>query len=489
MSIEELRKVRIDKLKNLEKESINAYPARVDFACEEISKVKKDFGKFLKKKEVGICGRIIAKREHGGSVFLDISGGPEKLQVFIGRDKVGDKNFDLIMNNVDIGDFFAALGKAFYTKRKEPTIEVKKWQILAKSLLPLPEKWHGIQDVEERFRKRYLDILMNKEVFDRFIVRAKITSLMRELLDKSGYIEVETPTLQPLYGGALAEPFKTRHQALGMDMYMRIAPELYLKRLLVAGFPKVYEFGKNFRNEGIDQTHNPEFTTVELYEAYKDAEYLKQFIGEILLSIIKKITKKDTFEFAGNKIKFPKKIPSIAFWDVLERYALIVRPDKLSREEMVIRAKQFGLNPEAQDGREKIANEIFSKICRPKLIQPVYVINHPVEISPLAKGIQSNPKLVDRFQLIISGIEMVNGFSELNGPEEQRERFEFQEILRGQEDKEAHPLDEEFIEALEYGMPPAAGLAVSIDRLTMLLTNTQNIKEVILFPAMKPKSD
>ncbi|MBI2024068.1 lysine--tRNA ligase [Candidatus Giovannonibacteria bacterium] len=487
MSLEELRNIRIEKLRNLEKDGINAYPAKVEFSSLEISKVKKNFKKFLRKKDISVRGRIIAKREHGGSIFLDLLDSSEKLQIFIGRDKVGRESFDLILNNVDIGDFFAVSGKAFYTKKNEPTIEVKSWQILGKSLLPLPEKWHGLQDVEERFRRRYLDLLMNKEVFNRFIVRAKITSLMRELLDKSGFIEVETPTLQPLYGGALAEPFLTRHNSLDMEMYLRVAPELYLKRLLVGGFPKVYELGKNFRNEGIDMTHNPEFTTVELYEAYRDAEYLKEFIGQILPSVIKKINKSDTFEFAGNKIKFPKKIPSIAFWDVLGRHALIIGADKLSREEMVIRAKQFGLNPEAQDSREKIANEIFSKICRPKLIQPVYVTNHPVEISPLAKSLETDKKLVDRFQLIISGVEMANGFSELNSPEEQRSRFEFQEVLRGQEDKEAHPLDKDFLEALEYGMPPAAGVGISIDRFTMLLTDTHNIKEVILFPAMKPK--
>ena len=496
MSFDELRQVRVEKLENLKKAGINPFPAKVEFSATEIAIVKKDFSKHLKsKKGTAITGRIMAKREHGNAIFLDLfdgstsltTGGTEKLQAFIGRDQVGEASFQLFSENIDVGDFIAVSGKAFYTKRKEPTIEAKEWQILVKALRPLPEKWHGLQDVEERFRKRYLDLLMNDEVRNKFQMRASITSTMRELLDKAGYIEVETPVLQPLYGGALAETFKTHLNALDIDLYLKIAPELYLKRLLVGGFPKVYELGKSFRNEGMDATHNPEFTTVELYEAYRDAEYLKDFIAQVLYSLIKKVIKKDSFEFAGNKIKFPKKIPSITFWEVLERYALIIQPDKLSREDMVIKAKQFGLNPEPQDSKEKIANEIFSKICRPKLIQPIYVVNHPIEISPLAKNLPSNNGLVDRFQMIISGIEFVNGFSELNDPIEQRARFEFQEGLRGKEDKEAHPLDEDFIEALEYGMPPAAGLAVSIDRLTMLFSDTHNIKEVILFPTMRPK--
>jgi len=485
---EEIRRYRIKKLEALQKAGIASYPSKISFAVLAAEDIKKHFKKLASaKKALGIAGRILAKREHGGSMFLDIFDGSGKLQVFLGKDKIDEKSYSLFSETIDIGDFVALQGKAFYTKRKEATIEVAEWEILAKSLLPMPEKWHGLQDVEERFRKRYLDILMNPEARNKFNVRAQITSVMRALLDKEGYIEVETPFLQPLYGGALAEPFKTHHNALNMDLYLRIAPELYLKRLLVGGFQKVYELGKSFRNEGIDLTHNPEFTTIELYEAYRDAKYLKDFIGRIIFTLIKKVIKKDSFEFGGNKIKFPKIIPSITFWQALERHALIIQPEKLSREDIVLRAKQFGLSPEPQDSKEKIANEIFSKICRPKLIQPIYVINHPIEISPLAKGLPGNNKLVDRFQMIIAGMELVNGFSELNDPQEQRARFEFQEGLRSKEDKEAHPLDEDFIEALEYGMPPAAGLAVSVDRLTMLLTDTHNIKEVILFPIMKPK--
>ncbi|HBT81241.1 lysine--tRNA ligase [Candidatus Giovannonibacteria bacterium RIFCSPLOWO2_01_FULL_48_47] len=488
MAFEELRKVRLEKLERLKKAGLNVFPEKAAFPLSEIAGIKKDFRRYARsKKSPGAGGRILAKREHGGSIFADLFDGSGKIQIFFAKDKVGGESFQLFSENIDIGDFISVSGRAFYTKKKEPTLEVSRWQILAKALRPLPEKWHGLSDVEERFRKRYLDLLMNEKVRAKFVLRSKIIQETRIILDKEGYIEVETPILQPLYGGALAEPFKTHHRRLDSDMYLRIAPELYLKRLLVGGFPKVYELGKSFRNEGIDLTHNPEFTTIELYEAYRDAEYLKDFIGRVLYALIKKVIKKDSFEFNGHKIKFLKKIPSITFWQVLERHALITHPEKLSQDDFRLRAKQFGLNPDSQDNKAKIANEIFSKICRPKLIQPVFVVNHPIEISPLAKNLSENQKLVDRFQLIIGGIELVNGFSELNDPQEQRVRFEMQEDLRKKEDREAHPMDEEFIEALEYGMPPAAGLAVSIDRLSMLLTDTSNIKEVILFPILKPK--
>ena len=487
MSLEELRSVRVAKLESLKKAGIDAFPLKINFPILEISKIKKDFKKNLRKKGIGVAGRIMAKREHGGSAFLDLYDGFEKLQIFIGRDKIGVDSFKLFSENIDVGDFIAISGRSFYTKRKEPTIEAARWQVLAKSLRPLPEKWHGLSDVEERFRKRYLDLLMNPEVREKFRIRSNLIGELCTILAKEGFIEVETPMLQSVYGGALAEPFKTHHKMLDFDMYLRIAPELYLKRLLVGGLGKIFEIGRVFRNEGIDMTHNPEFTMLELYAAYWDAEILKEFIAKVLAALIKKITRKNLFKFEGREIKFSGKISSIPFWSVIERYALIIKPEDMSREEFSIRAKQFGLNPTLEDTKEKIADEIFKKICRPKLIQPVFVTNHPLAISPLAKERSDNPQLVDRFQLIIVGVEVVNGFSELNNPLEQKKRFEFQETLRKGKDKEAHPMDEDYLEAMEYGMPPAAGLGIGIDRLVMLLTDTHNIKEVILFPTMKPK--
>ncbi|QQG42365.1 MAG: lysine--tRNA ligase [Candidatus Giovannonibacteria bacterium] len=502
---EEIRKHRVRKTGILRSFGIDPYPAAAPFALTEISAVKKNFKKrAAAKKSVCAAGRIMAKRGHGGAVFFDIFDGSNppagglaaggRIQIFMGEDKVGAEPYKLFADAADVGDFVAVCGRPFYTKKREPTIEAARWQMLAKSFLPLPEKWHGLQDIEERFRKRYLDVLMNPEVMERFLLRSGIVRNLRNILDKENYIEVETPILQPIYGGALAEPFKTRHRMLEMDMYLRIAPELYLKRLLAAGFNKIYEIGKNFRNEGLDATHNPEFTTVELYAAYKDAAYLRDFISETLEKLIKSVLGAPVFKFEGKALKFPKKVPTIKFWQTLERYALLPGAEKLNREDLALRAKQFGINSEGWETKEKISDEIFKKICRPKMTNPVYVVDYPIEMSPLAKnlpdgkaGISGNPKIVDRFQLIVGGLELANGFSELNDPEEQRRRLEAQEKLRAAENKEAHPMDEEFIEMLEYGMPPAAGLAVSIDRLAMLLTNTHNIKEVIIFPTMKPK--
>ena len=319
---EEIRQFRLKKLELLRESGINPYPERSSFALTEIFTVSENFKKFASsKKSFGIGGRVMAKREHGGSTFLDVFDGTSKIQVFLGKDKLGEDSYALFLNAIDTGDLVAFWGKAFYTKREEPTVEVSKWEMLTKSLRPLPEKWHGLQDVEERFRKRYLDILMNSEVKEKFLLRSRLVQDLRNLLDDADFVEAETPILQPLYGGALAEPFKTRHRMLDMDMYLRIAPELYLKRLLVAGFNKIYEIGKNFRNEGLDATHNPEFTIVELYEAYKDAEYLRNWILGILENLIKKALGKTTFKFNEETIKFSKKAVTIKFWALLERYA------------------------------------------------------------------------------------------------------------------------------------------------------------------------
>ena len=493
---EDIRKERIKKLEKLAENKINPYPAKVAFALTEIAGAKVNFKKLASKKPkpMGIAGRVLAKRGHGGIMFLDIfdssnslGGSTAKLQVLAAEDKMGKENYSLLQETIDVGDFIAVWGKPFYTKRKEPTIEAEKWQMLSKSLRPLPEKWHGLQDVEERFRKRYLDILMNPEVRSRFALRSRLVQELRTLLDKEGYMEVETPILQPIYGGALAEPFKTHHRMLDMEMYLRIAPELYLKRLLTAGFTKIYEIGRNFRNEGLDATHNPEFTTIELYEAYRDAEYLKKFIVKILSELTKKVTGKTAFKYNGNVIKMGLKIPEVPFWRVIERYGGISAPEKLPQKDLLLYARRFGVACGETDPKVKLADLIFKKVVRPKIIQPTFVVDYPIEMSPLAKNLSGNADIVDRFQLIIGGVEIMNGFSELNDPQEQRKRLEEQDKMRKGTDKEAHPLDEEFIEMMEYGMPPASGLGMSIDRLTMLLSDTDNIKEVIIFPTMKPK--
>lgn len=486
MALEDIRRGRVEKLENYEARAGDAYPASVrrSFLIEEV--VKK-FAQLVKSgKKFSIVGRVRAWREHGGATFADLEDAAGTLQLYFNRDDL-DKAYDLALESLDIGDFVEVTGSAFKTKRGEPTVRVATWRIISKSLLPLPEKWHGLQDVEERFRKRHLDLLMNKEVRERFYLRSRIIRTMREFFDDEHFMEVETPMLQPMAGGALARPFKTHHNALDIDLFLRIAPELYLKRLLVGGLERVFEIGRNFRNEGIDATHNPEFTMLELYAAYWDEDEMMAFIEKLFLFLVKNFAKKGASDYTDKKIIWKKDFPKISFTDVLKRYALITDYHNAARDELALKAKRFGINVAQQESKGKIADEIYKKICRPHLIAPTFVVHHPVEISPLAKLCAPGANEVRRFQLIAGGLELVNGFAELNDPRDQRQRFESQLALKKEGDEEAHAVDEDFIEALEYGMPPAAGIGIGIDRLTMLLTNTGNIREVVLFPTMRPK--
>lgn len=486
MAFEELKKVRLEKLERLKKAGLNVFPEKAAFGLSEIAGIKKDFRRYARsKKSPGMGGRILAKREHGGSIFVDLFDGSAKLQAFFAKDKVGGESFKLFSENIDIGDFIAVSGRAFYTKKKEPTLEVSRWQILAKALRPLPEKWHGLSDVEERFRRRYLDILMNEKAKERFIVRSKIIREFRSALDKENFIEVETPILQNIAGGALARPFATHHNALNLDLYLRIAPELYLKRLLVGGLERVYEIGKVFRNEGIDHSHNPEYTLLEFYAAYWEEEKMMEFVEKIFLAITKKILGKKPLQKEGKKIVLNKKFPRISFREILKRHAFVLEYDKETESSLKLKAQQFGLEVAEHMSKGKIADEIFDKVCRPKLLHPTFVTELPLDISPLAKGL--NKDFVRRFNLIVGGNEIADGWAELNDPVEQSRRLEEHEKLRKAGEEEAHRFDDEFIEAMEYGMPPTAGVGIGIDRLVMLLTDTPNIKEVILFPTLKPK--
>jgi lysyl-tRNA synthetase class 2 len=389
---------------------------------------------------------------------------------------------------VDIGDFIEVLGSFFITKRGEKTIEIKDWVMLSKSLLPLPEKWHGLQDIEERFRKRYLDALMSEEVKNKFITRSKVITELRNIFDNAGYLEVETPALQPLYGGATAEPFVTHNNSLDMKMYLRISDELYLKRMLIAGFPKVYEIARDFRNEGIDVTHNPEFTMIEFYESYSDAVKQMKFVEQIFKTLVQKIHNSDKMAYSGQDIDFSKKFDIVSYFDLLKKYGSIEDPENISRKDLEARAKECGVLVNKEDSVAKLLDGIYKKTCRPKLIQPTFIVDYPVEYLPLAKRNEKNPKFVEAFQLIIGGIELVKAFSELNDPIDQRTRFEEQEKNKKGGEADAQPKDEDFIEAMEYGMPPAGGVGIGIDRLVMFLTDTQNIKEVIFFPTMRPRN-
>ena len=368
-------------------------------------------------------------------------------------------------------------------------MQVKEWKILAKSLRPLPDKWNGLQDVEERFRKRYLDLLMSEEVRARFKLRSKIITEIRKFLDDADYMEVETPLLQSLAGGALAEPFKTHHNALDIDLNLRIAPELYLKKLLVGGFPRVYELGRNFRNEGIDMTHNPEFTMLEFYASYETCASQMAFVEKLVKTLVKNVLRGTKIKSGEDNIDVSKKFAVASFLDLFKRYASIESPEIMSREDWRLASERFGVKVEAHDSIEKIMDNVYKKACRPKMIQPTFIIDYPAGFSPFAKKQETDPALIDRFQLVIAGVEMVNAFSELNDPLEQKARYEEQDVKKKGGEGDVSPSDEDYLEAIEYGLPPAGGVGIGIDRLAMILSDTCNIREVVLFPTMRPESE
>lgn len=480
MAKEQIRKDRLLKLKRIRKSGIDPFP----FFTEKIQKIEKVFSPFKTRKKVRLAGRIRTIRLHGGSLFLDFEDSTAKIQAYLRKDRLGD-SYKFFVENFDIGDIVLFQGKLFLTKKKEKTIEVENYKLLSKSLLPLPEKWHGLKDVEERFRKRYLDLIFNPEVKRKFELRSKIIKEIRRFLGKEGFLEVETPILQPIYGGATANPFKTYHSALESEFYLRIAPELYLKRLLIGGFDKVYEIGRVFRNEGIDKDHNPDFTILELYWAYIDFEEMMKFSEKMLKKILKIFFKKNKILYKNKEIKFNIPFKKVEFYDVL-RKKLKKDPRKLTDKEIKNIAKKLKI-PISQKSRFKILDDIFKKVCKDEILQPTFILHQPIELTPLAKNYERDSSLASRFQIIIGGWELINAFSELADPLEQKRRFEYEKKEREKGDRETHPLDTDFIEALEYGMPPAVGFGMGIDRLVALLTNSNNLREVILFPLMKPR--
>ncbi len=482
--IDEIRKAKLRKLNAIISAGFSAYPQDTK-RTHNCAEAQKSFNQLSRlKKEIILAGRIMALRQHGGLTFLHIQDGASKIQVALKKDRVGEKNYKFFLDNFEVGDFIEIRGVLFKTQKGEKTLEATDYKLLTKSLLPLPEKWHGLQDVEERYRKRYLDLLFNQEVRNNFELRSKIVKEIRAFLEKEGFLEVETPILQPLYGGAKAKPFKTHLNALDMDLYLRISPELYLKRLLVAGYEKVYEIGKCFRNEGVDRSHNPDFTMLEFYWAYANYKDLMQLTENLFNVLLKKITGSLRVKYEGKDINFKTPWQRIEFNELLKKYAKIdyeeINLDVLKKE-----AKKLGL--EANGGKAEIADEIYKKICRPQIWNPTFIIHHPLGAFPLAKELEKNTKKTANFQLVVADFELVNAFSELNDPLEQRRRFEEQEKIRKAGFEEAQRLDEDFIESLEYGMPPAAGFGMGVDRLAALLTGSHSLREVILFPLMKPK--
>ncbi len=480
-------KDRIKKLKQIKARQIDAYPARSDrsYTCQEVNS---KFDQITKKKaKVVLAGRLVLIRLHGKVCFAHLEDGTARFQIYFREEDLGQEQYQFFVKNVDLGDFLEVRGQLFKTKKGEKTLRVIFWRLLTKTILPLPEKWHGLTDIETRFRQRYLDLLANKEVKDIFIKRSQIIKLIRKFFDSHGYIEVETPVLQPLAGGAAARPFVTHHQALNMDLYLRIAPELYLKRLIISGMERVYEISRCFRNEGIDWAHNPEFTQVEFYQAYADYNDLMELTEKLMENLLKNVAGKLTINYQGKKINFKSPYPRLDFKETLLNYTGIDIEKEKDLKKLTQKARSLELEIDKTWGWGKIIDEIYKEIVRPKIVNPAFLINHPIELSPLAKQMPGKPEYVERFQLIVAGLEICNGFTELNDPFEQERRFKEQQKLLNKGDQEAQPFDQDFLTALKYGMPPTAGEGIGIDRLVCLLTNTHNIKEVILFPAMRPK--
>jgi lysyl-tRNA synthetase class 2 len=431
-----------------------------------------------------LAGRIISMRDFGKAAFAHIQDTTGKIQLYFKKDMLGEKY--LLIKKLDIGDIIGLKGRLFRTKTNELTVEVEDFVFLTKSLRPLPEKWHGLKDIETRYRQRYVDLIVNPEVRQTFVKKSIIIKAIRDFLESREFIEVETPMMHPIPGGATAKPFRTHHNALSIDLYLRIAPELYLKRLLVGGYERVYELNRNFRNEGISTKHNPEFSMLEFYIAYRDYNFLMSLTEELITYVSEKTLDTLKVPYGDTVIDLTPPWPRIPMFDLLVRKGV---PEEIFNDIEKLRtwAKSNNIETEENISSGKILDEIFKEKVEPELIQPVFIIDHPVELSPLAKKKPDNPALAERFELFIASREIANAFSELNDPMEQKQRFVSQVEAKAHGDEEAHWMDEDFIRALEYGMPPAAGEGIGIDRLVMLLTNSQSIRDVILFPQLKPE--
>jgi lysyl-tRNA synthetase class 2 len=432
-----------------------------------------------------LAGRIVSRRVQGKTTFADIQDESGRIQIFLGQKQVGEEVYETL-KDLDLGDFIGVEGAVKRTRRGEITLFATGYTFLSKSIRALPEKYHGLTDVETRYRQRYLDMVANPEVLDVLRKRIAVIHHMREWLTARGYLEVETPMLHPIPGGATARPFITHHNTYDVDLYLRVAPELYLKKLIVGGFEKVFEINRCFRNEGVDTRHNPEFTTMELYEAYQDYMGLMDETEEMLVYIIEQVAGGTQFEYQGHTIDATRPWKRITLFDAIREYAGIDLEATTNRDEAARLAKSIGIEIDPAMGYGKIVDEVMSAKVQPHLVQPTFLYDYPIEISPLAKKKRGNPLLTERFQPFIGRLEVGNAFSELNDPIDQRERFMEQLRLRESGDDEAQFLDEDFITALEVGMPPCAGLGIGIDRLAMLLTDSASIREVIAFPQLRP---
>ncbi|MDF2877119.1 MAG: Lysyl-tRNA synthetase [Clostridia bacterium] len=486
-NLNELLKVRYEKLRELQAKGKDPFQI-TKFEVTAYSKQIHDDFETLEGSEFTVAGRLMAKRDMGKASFIHIQDKDGKLQSYVRKDELGEEAY-VEFKKYDIGDIVGIQGIVFRTQKGEISIRAKEVTLLSKSLKILPEKYHGLKDMELRYRQRYVDLIVNPEVKETFIKRSMIIKEIRNFLDNQGYIEVETPVLHSIAGGAAARPFVTHHNALDIDMYMRVATELKLKRLIVGGFDRVYEIGRVFRNEGISVRHNPEFTLLELYAAYADYHDIMNLTENVIRHTAEKVVGTAVVEYNGVTIDLEKPFERLTMVDAVKKYAAVDFDQVADLEAAKALAKEHHIAYENYHGKGDILNLFFEKYVEEHLIQPTFIMDHPVEISPLSKRKPSNPDYTERFELFIVGREHANAFSELNDPIDQRGRFMHQEELRAAGDDEANEIDEDFLTALEYGMPPTGGLGIGVDRLVMLLTNSYSIRDVLLFPTMKPLSE
>tara|TARA_B100000427_G_C15499296_1_gene591264 strand:- start:304 stop:1794 length:1491 start_codon:yes stop_codon:yes gene_type:complete len=491
-SLSEIINFRIEKLNKIKESKIKSFPYNFKYSCKIIELIKNQ--KDWIDKEFKICGRIISMRKMGKASFINIQDSQSKIQLYVKTINLPELVYDDIVRNLDIGDIIGVSGVLFHTKTKELSVKVSDLTLLSKNIRPLPnlkekdgKTFFSYEDKELRYRNRHLDLITNPEIKVVFSIRSLIVKIIRNFLDSHGYLEVDTPVLQPIYGGASAKPFSTFHNTLEQKLYLRIASELYLKRLIVGGIEKVYEIGKNFRNEGMDKNHNPEFTMLEFYESYSDLDDMI-ILTESLFNEIAKNMNKKTFNFNGHKIDFSKKFTNISMKDLFVEH-LGVNVIRCNDEELENICNKNDINYKKYPHRGKVIEKIFSNLIEPKLIQPTFVTDYPVEISPLAryKRTDETNTYVERFELFIAGVEIANSFSELNDSFDQKERLLKQQKLLDKGDSEAQVLDEDFIKVLETGMPPTGGVGIGVDRLVMIFSEQKSIKDVIFFPSMRPE--
>jgi lysyl-tRNA synthetase class 2 len=481
----EILRVRREKLQRLQEQGKDPY-AYTTFDVQQHAQEIVDHFEEFEGKQVSVAGRIMSWRDMGKAAFMDLRDNSGRIQLYVKIDMLGEEAYRSLTASLDIGDIVGVTGEAFRTRRGEISVKADSMVILSKALLPLPEKYHGLKDTDARYRQRYVDLIVNPEVKDVFVKRSKIITAIREYLDSHAFLEVETPVLHNQAGGAAARPFITHHNTLDLDMYLRIALELHLKRLIVGGFERVYEIGRTFRNEGMDTRHNPEFTMLEAYQAFTDFNGMMDLTEDMIRTVAHKVLGTGKVERDGVEIDLDQPFQRISMVEAVQKYAGVDFTQVETLEQARALAKEHHIEYEERHKKGDILNLFFETYCEEKLVQPTFLTGHPVDISPLSKRFQDNPEYTQRFELFICGAEYVNAFSELNDPIDQRERFEAQAALKAAGDDEACDVDEDFLTALEYGLPPTGGMGMGVDRLVMLLTGATSIRDVLLFPTMKP---